>query len=167
RKPVPVARVIDLAPDRPIHRDPPGRVGPGRVRVAWKLRHRQRVGACMDSIAAGGHIVGAALPRREGHPTVQARAGDVVVRRAANQIAVRIVNAPEIRVTQTAGAARRSLQIDAVGRAGLQGDRKPFPVARVIDLARDRSIHRDRPGRAGPVRHRVGGRGSRHRQRVG
>ncbi|CAI8035929.1 hypothetical protein GBAR_LOCUS20163, partial [Geodia barretti] len=149
-KPVPVARVIDLARDRPIHRDPPGRVGPGRHRVGGRaIRHRQRVGACMVSLAGGGHIVGAAFPRREGHPAVIAPGAVVVVRRAANQIALRIVYPAQIRVEQGAAAGPLSLQIDAVGRAGHQGDRKPVPVARVIDLARDRSSDRDPAGRAG------------------
>ncbi|CAI8035931.1 hypothetical protein GBAR_LOCUS20163, partial [Geodia barretti] len=126
RKPFPVARAIDLAPDRSIHRDRPGRAGPVRHRVGGRgSRHRQRVGACMEySAAASGHIVGAVFLRCEEYPAVIEQAV-VVVRRAADPVALRIVNPPEKRVTQCAGPARRSLQIDAVGRAGHQGDRKP------------------------------------------
>ncbi|CAI8035930.1 hypothetical protein GBAR_LOCUS20163, partial [Geodia barretti] len=149
RKPVLVAIMIDLARDRSIHRDRPGRADLVRVRVAWRLLHRQRVGALTASKAAGGHIVGAAFPRCEGHPAVIAPGAVVVVRRAANQIALRIVYPAQIRVEQGAAAGPLSLQIDAVGRAGHQGDRKPVPVARVIDLARDRSSDRDPAGRAG------------------
>ena len=105
--------------------------------------------------------MGAALARGERHPAVVGPA-PVVVRGAGEQVALRIVDAPQVRVAQRAVSRRAAPQIDGVGAPRHQLDGEPVAVARALDVARGRLANRDPAGRG-----RVGGEirsgGLRHR----
>ena len=151
REPVLVARVADLARRRTAHRDCPGRPrrGPEIVlRAVRDIRHRQPVGAGIVFPGTGRHVICPARLRRERQLAVRAPAA-VVVRHARDRIAVRVVKTLQVRIAQRAGAARCALQVNPVGLARLQGHREPVKVARMADLARRRTAHRNRPGRSG------------------
>ncbi|CAI8035926.1 hypothetical protein GBAR_LOCUS20161, partial [Geodia barretti] len=96
----------------------------GRVR---QVRHRKPVGPFPVAPGTGGHVVGAALGRREGHKRVPVLP-PIVVLRPRDQIPVRVVNPPQIRVVQGPGIRRRALQVEPVGPARLKRHRKPVRV---------------------------------------
>ena len=113
--------------------------------VIRDIRHRHLVGAGFAFPSAGRHIVGAGRLHGDRHLAVLAHAA-VVVRRARDPVAVRVVEAPQMRVAQRAGTAPQALQVDPVGLARLQRHREPVGVARVPDLSRRRAADRNRAG---------------------
>ena len=151
------------------------RVETGNV---WRPRqgsHTSRTGRLTN--AAGRHVVGARHIRDEVDLAVKT-VPTVVIHRAVDQVAGSVVNAEQAGIAQCAAVRQqppiriepqRTLQIEPVGRALLQLNRKPVPVIDVVDLARHRSADRNRAGRVGPGRVIVRGtvRDISHRQLVG
>ena len=167
RKPVPVPAVVDLSRRPAAHRDRTRGGGVLGVGVPGRhVRHREPVGPLLVAPSPGGHVVGAAPLGGEGLTRVPALA-PVVVRRAADQVAVRVVDAPKVGVRQGAGLCRRALEVEPVGPARLQHDRKPVPVPAVVDLSRRRTADRDRTRGGGVLGVGVPGRHVRHREPVG
>ena len=108
----------------------------------------QFVGAQVAARGACRNVISATRRRGENQMAVRAFAA-VVVCSACNKIARGIVNASNEGIVKRTVVRAATPQIDRVGMARHELDRKPVPVARVIDLARRRAAHRDRPGRAG------------------
>ena len=100
---------------------------------------------------AGVDVVGAGGARIEPEATVPASAPVVVVG-AADEVAVRVVDAVKVRVRQCPGVRGGALEVDPVRLPRFERHRKPVPVTRVIDFPRGRAAHRNRSGGASPGR---------------
>ena len=119
-----------------------------------QVAHRQRVGAYPPwtvSTVPEGHIVRASRGRHERHPAVVEFAA-VVVRRAGNHDAVRIVDPLDIRVGQAALPGPQSFHVEPVDPARLERHRKPVAVGIEIDRPPHRTVDRHRAGGAGTGR---------------
>ena len=139
---------LDVAPDRAADRDPPGGAGAALEIIHDDFGHRQPVTAPLVSAGARRHVVGAVLVGRERQPAVAPLAA-VVVPRGVHQPAVGIVDPDQIRIRQGAVARRRSLEIDPVGPARLEGNLEPVAVVPVLKLPVGRTANHDRTARAG------------------
>ena len=135
-----------------------GVVALGRLRVRyphrWSLldrfrrvvRHLHLVGPLAVGPGPGRDVVRAGLGRGEGPPAVVGPA-PVVVRGAGEQVALRIVDAAQVRVAQGAVSRGAAPQIDGVGAPRHQLDGEPVAVARALDVAGGRLADRDPAGR--------------------